>query len=413
MKNILVVVDSINQEDSSGSKCNVALLTNLVKAGYNVKVYHHSRKDIFIENVECVSIKVNKFYYLYIIGGFLRFIARNFKIETTPFIEKRLGFSLAFFSDVYDITKALKKDNTNPDLVLTLSKAASFRPHKALLAITKWHHKWLAYMHDPYPFHFYPVPYHFICSGHKQKEKFLLNIANTAAYSGFPSLLLKEWMGKFAPNFLQTGVVMPHQLVEIENKNFKTPDFFNTNSFSLLHAGALLGHRNPIGLFKGFLQFLEKNPTAKPEAQLILIGGNAENNEELFNKYVAHNQNIVVINHKLPFETVYQLQYLTAVNIILETKSDSSPFLPGKFPHCVAANKKMLVLGPKNSETMRLLGESYEYWAEVDDVELIACLIEKLYFQWKENPTNLLLNRSELLEYLGPINLKNTINALK
>ena len=36
---ILVVVDSINIEDSSGSKANVALIHNLVVAGYDVLVY--------------------------------------------------------------------------------------------------------------------------------------------------------------------------------------------------------------------------------------------------------------------------------------------------------------------------------------------------------------------------------------
>ena len=412
MKNILVVVDSINQEDSSGSKCNVALIINLVKAGYTVKVYHHSRKNIAIEGAECFKINVDKWNRVYIIGGFLRFLTRKFNLITTPFIEKKIGFSPAFLSDVHDFKKALKEDTFNPDLVITLSKAASFRPHKALLGIKKWHHKWLAYVHDPFPFHFYPKPYNFIVPSYKHKEQFLFDIANKAAFSGFPSLLLKEWMGKFAPNFLKTGVVIPHQLVEMDNKNTQLPDFFHPNKFSLLHAGTLLGERNPVGLIEGFFKFLEANPEAKTTSQLIMIGGTSENHLEVFEKYKNSGANLIAISKNLPFDTVYQLQYAVSVNIILEAKSDISPFLPGKFPHCVAANKKLLILGPAKSETRRLLGNDYEYWSEIDTIDSISKLIEKLYFEWQTNPNEMVLNKPELLDYLGVKNLKLVIDSI-
>ncbi len=412
MKRILVVVDSINQEDSSGSKCNVALIINLVKAGYQVKVYHHSRKNISIEGAECIMVSTNTFNLVYIIGGFLRFLTRKFNIVTTPFIEKRIGFSPAFLSDVYDFTKALKKETFHPDLVITLSKAASFRPHKALLNMKKWHHKWLAYVHDPFPFHFYPKPYDFIVPSFKHKEQFLFDIANKAAYSGFPSLLLKEWMGKFAPNFLKTGIIIPHQLVQMHESKQKLPDFFDPTSFSLLHAGSLLGERNPSGLIEGFFKFLASNPDAKKNTQLILIGSMSEKHDGVFETYKGYQNNLVTINKNLPFDTVYQLQYSVSVNIILEAKSDISPFLPGKFPHCVAANKKLLVLGPEKSETRRLMGSDYEYWSEIDDVNVISELIEKLYLKWKENSSEMLLNRPDLLEYLESNNLKSILDTL-
>lgn len=412
MKKILVVVDSINQEDSSGSKCNVAIIVNLVKAGYSVKVYHHSRKDIQIDGAECVKVKVDKFNYVYILGGFLRFLTAKFNIITTPFIEKKIGFSPAFLSDVHDFERALKKDSFQSDLIITLSKAASFRPHMALLRFKKWHYKWLAYVHDPFPFHFYPSPYDFVVPSYKHKENFLYDIANKAAYSGFPSLLLKNWMGKFAPNFLKTGVVIPHQLAEVNQEKKQLPDFFNPNKFSLLHAGSLLGERNPEGLLEGFFKFLESNSDAKNEAQLIFIGSVAEKHKYLFEKYKTNSENLVLINQNMSFETVYHLQNSVSVNIILEAKSEISPFLPGKFPHCVAANKKMLVLGPKISETRRLLGEDYEYWSEIDSADIISKLIGMLYQLWKTNPTAMQLNKPELLEYLGENNLRFVIDAI-
>ena len=146
--------------------------------------------------------------------------------------------------------------------------------------------------------------------------------------------------------------------------------------------------------------------------KLILIGSISENHSDVFEKHKNKADNILAINKNLPFETVYQLQYTVSVNIILEAKSDISPFLPGKFPHCVAANKKMLVLGPENSETRRLLGSDYDYWSEIDNVTLISKLIEKLYFEWKANPNEMVLNKPELLDYLGVNHLKKIIDKI-
>jgi hypothetical protein len=87
--------------------------------------------------------------------------------------------------------------------------------------------------------------------------------------------------------------------------------------------------------------------------------------------------------------------------------------LPAKFPHCVAANTAILSLAPYYSETKRLLGSDYAYWSEVDDVPRIAALLGELYLLWKQNPKQLLLNRSDLAEYLSVSYLKKTIENLE
>lgn len=75
-------------------------------------------------------------------------------------------------------------------------------------------------MHDPYPFHCYPKPYDWFEPGYKQKEEFFRKVSEKARYSGFPSQLLKEWMGGHFPNFLKTGVVIPHQNFDVNCKDF-------------------------------------------------------------------------------------------------------------------------------------------------------------------------------------------------
>lgn len=409
---ILVVTESINIEDSSGSKANVALIHNLVEAGFEVLVYHYTREDIHLKGVNCFSIPEIKYSFLYFLSRFQRVLQRNTNINASPFLEKLFGFSFTFFNDSNSIIKVLRKSTFQPDLILTLSKGASFRPHYAVLKLPQLHNKWMAYVHDPYPFHYYPRPYTWVEGGYQFKNDFFIEVSKKAKYSAFPSLLLKEWMGSFFSHFLETGVVIPHQNSNYHIQNHHLPNYFDATKFNLLHAGYLLSQRYPQGLLEGFKLFLEKNPEARKEARLFFLG-NAIDHAQLLEDYTISIPEIYVQNRNIPFDEVYFMQQKASVNIILEAKSEISPFLPGKFPHCVEANKVLLSLAPYYSEVRRLLGNDYEYWSEVDDVEKIAKLIEKLYRLWKQNPDNLLLNRNDLEEYLSVSYLQKVITNLK
>lgn len=461
---ILVVVDSININDSSGSKANVALIKNLTQAGFEVKVYHYTQKNIDLQGVVCVSIPEKKWSLLFVLSRLQRVFTRITGIHIHRFLEEVFGFSFTFFNDTDSIVSALKKENSfNPDLVLTLSKAASFRPHYAVLQLPNWHQKWMAYVHDPYPFHFYPRPYTWVEQGHRQKERFFQKVSEKAQYAAFPSLLLKDWIGSFFPEFLAKGLVIPHQLsknsgdemfnfhsefeecqsepteCQTESTECKTEpvecqtkpvecqsepvecqsepvedflSYFNSNSFTLLHAGNLLKQRNPLFLIQAFKLFLEKNPDAKETAQLVLVGPAGYHEKEI-EAEKTQNENMVFINKNVPFNKVQAMQQKASVTVILEAKSEISPFLPGKFPHCIEANKPILLLGPFYSETRRLLGHEYPYWAELDEVEKITEIIEILYQQWKQNPDDLILNRSDLYDYLSEDYLKKIIIGLQ
>lgn len=408
---ILVVVDSIDIEDSSGSKANVALINNLVKAGYEVTVYHFTRKEIKLSGAHCFSIQEIKFSPLYFMSRTQRIFQRYTKFNLAPFFEKHFGFSFTFFNDCQSILKALKKQNFQPDLILTLSKGASFRPHYTLLEMPLWHKKWMAYVHDPYPFYFYPKPYKWLEPSHQFKEAFFKEVSQKAKYSAFPSQLLLEWMGGYFPSFLTTGMLIPHQNAKIEIEEAELPSYFDSSKFNLLHAGNLLDARSPIGLIEGFKLFLERNPLAKEEVRLLLIGPSSCFSK-IIQDYQKEMSELIVKNENVNFDTVYQIQKQATVNVILEAKSDISPFLPGKFPHCVEANKMILSLAPFNCEVKRLLGKDYPYWAEIDDVESIATIVEEMYFIWKQNPEDLLLNRIDLEQYLSVEHLKETIDGL-
>ena len=412
MKKILVVVDSINIEDSSGSKANVALINNLYEAGFDILVYHYTRKEIELKAVKSFNIPEIKFSGFYFLSRLLRVINRNVKINFAPFFEKKFGFSFTFFNDSNSIIKALKKKSFQPDLILTLSKGASFRPHYAVLKLPHLHNKWIAYVHDPFPFHYYPRPYNWVESSYDKKELFFRKVSEKAKFSAFPSQLLKEWMSSYFPDFSKTGVIIPHQNAKYEVLNNAFPYYFDVSKFNLLHAGNLMKERSPEGLIEGFKVFLKYNPEAKKDVRLILLG-NAFDHTQVLENYKKNIPEMFVYNGNKPFDEVYHIQKNVSVNIILESKSEISPFLPAKFPHCIEANKTILSLAPYYSETRLLLGKDYTYWAEVDNIEKIALLIEQLYQLWKQNPENLLLNRNDLKEYVSVTHLKEVINNLK
>jgi glycosyltransferase involved in cell wall biosynthesis len=406
---ILIISESINVEDSSASKGRVALITNLYKAGFILKVLHYSYKEIQLPGIECELIKENKFSGYYLLSRLIRVFQRYSKNYINRTLERWLGFSFTHTNDTRSIAKAIQKaQDFQPDLIFTLSKGGSFRPHRAMLKLPELQSKWMAYIHDPYPFHFYPRPFNFVEQSYQHKEEFMRQITEKAKFLSFPSLLLKEWMESYFPAVADKSCVIPHQ-IKVDKTEQPIPDFFTENQFSLLHAGNLLQQRNPDFLIKGFLQFLANNPEAKTKAHLYFVGS-YKKQEHILNQY-RDIPNITVSDY-IEYKIVQTLEKKAAVNIILEAISEISPFLPGKFPNCVASDKPILVLGPYYSEVRRLLGKDYPYWSEANDVQSIENSITKLYQLWKQSPEQCQLNRQDLTHYCDEESLKKVINNL-
>ena len=409
---ILVVVDSINIDDSSGSKANVALIENLSAIGYPITVLHYTMKRIELDGVKCISIPEKKFNIIYVLSRLQRFIQRYLNVNLAKYLEPFFGFSFTFFNDINSIKTSIKKINASKfDLIITLSKGSSFRPHYAVNKFPDLYNKWLAYVHDPYPFSCYPPPYDWKEPGYKQKMAFFKNVSENAQNAAFPSLLLKDWMGNFFPNFNKTGIIIPHQNFEVQVTHFKKPVYFDDTKFNILHAGNLMKQRNPEGLLKGFNLFLENDPEAKKHARLLLLG-NASYHETLIEEYDNLIPELYIDLKNIPFNKVYWLQKNVSVNIILEANGAISPFLPGKFPHCVKANKPILHLGPKYSETKRLLGENYPYCSEINDEQSILRILQKLFDDWLIHRKTLVLNRPDLEAYLGKRHLKEQLELI-
>jgi len=412
-KKILVVAESIDIEDSSGSKANVALIKNLKSAGFEVLVYHYTRKEIILDSIPCIAIKENRKSLLFYLSRLQRKLQNAFNWNLAKYLEPRFGFSFTFLNDSKSISKSISSIiEFDPDLVLTLSKGASFRPHHALLGLPELHDKWMAYIHDPYPFHFYPKPYNWSEPGYQHKIHFFKEVAAKCQWAGYPSVMLAEWMEDHFEAFKNKRIIIPHQLNEERKLTVIFPSWFDHKKFNILHAGNLMKQRDPFPLISAFQNFLKNYPEAKAEARLSLVGSASYHLSDLREKEQEIEQ-LFVSSGYVAYDEVLRLQEQASVNIILESVAEVSPFLPGKFPHCIAARNPILHLGPKKSEVRRLLGTDYRYWTEANNVEKISSIIEKLYFSWKEDTNVLEMERDDLKRYLSVDYLEKQINNLK
>ncbi|TXE05842.1 glycosyltransferase family 4 protein [Gelidibacter salicanalis] len=413
-KRILIVAESINIDDSSGTKGRVALIKSLAKAGYALTVLHFTQKEIQLEGIECLAINERKNNFIYLLSRVHRLLNRWFKIDIGDAIDKMFGFSFGFFNDAKSIEDAVDKYNHNEyDMIWTLSKGNSYRSHKAVLELPQWHTKWYAYVHDPFPQQLYPRPYNYVPHGYRQQRLFFMEVTKKAKRIIFPSQLLKEWMQSYYGSIEGKSLIIPHQITtSIENVDAKFPDYFKVEKFNILHAGNLLDLRDPKPIVEAYALFLEQHPEAIETSSLIFLGKPSQ-----YDAYFIKQKNSLpsLYNSEdyVAFNAVYAMQQVASVNVILEAKSEISPFLPGKFPHCVAANRPIIYIGPYYSETKRLLGKEYPYQFDFNEIEEIAKAMISLYQTWMSDPKNLFLNRPDLSDFCTYIHLKSVLNNEK
>ena len=387
MYNILILIESINPDDSSGIKGRLALINNLIKIGHQVKVIYLDENYTNDENFEAEVIGRFPSSIYFWLSKFNTF-AKKFGIRLNKWVEPQLGFSFSHYEDVDRFKKTLARDKPeNYDIVFTLSKAASFRSHKAILESPKWQRKWYAYVHDPYPMHAYPRPYDWVEPGHHKKRNFFLGVCDKAYKLVYPSLLLAEWMESYYHNSEHKRLIIPHQIDKTVNIA-EINEYFSKSTFTILHAGSLMSARKPYALVNAFLKLKQEFPELKNNSNLLFVGSKSCFHD-YFVKVSQQHPELIYTSEAIPFSEVLRLQMDASVNVILEAKGPVSPFLPGKFSHCVMAKRPILLLGPYYSEAKRLLnGDEYPYWSEIDDKDSIFRVLKTIYMSWKTGTTN-------------------------
>jgi hypothetical protein len=157
------------------------------------------------------------------------------------------------------------------------------------------------------------------------------------------------------------------------------------NGFVLLHAGTLLGPRQPWSLLEAFRRFLAAGPGRTGRAELKFVGA-VNRNLKSDPRWAEAMQipGVRIFDQRVPYAQSLELLRQASVGIILESESGESPFFPAKLTDCLACRRPVLALSPSESVVSDLLGRDYPYRCGPTDVAGIGSALEHLWGLWRE-----------------------------
>lgn len=382
MKEILVVCEDLRVNNTSAGIGRSKLIYALHAAGFKVKVITQNNFDYAItwlpESVSC-----RKFDIPFKKNSLLKRIP---KVKAIP--TYFTGFSQNF-RQIVDLYKVeIKKEllTNKYDLIYAFGSGGVFAPHFALAELDL-QIPFYVNIHDPYPVHLYPEPYK------KKKtwinsllEKKFINILFKAKGISFPSQLLMEDMAKTFSVIKDKGFVVPHIGTKVNHlpEELKEIDFIlDFSKINILHAGTLLGPRNPKFLLQAIVELNLEVPEFLDKVCFTLIGNvNKELTDVVDTSTIS---NVRFVDERISYKKSLWLTNQATASLVIEAISDFSPFLPGKVADIAYAEKPIIALSPKKSEVRRLLGNDYPYQSELNDVQTIKMILLKFFEDHKSD----------------------------
>ena len=317
---------------------------------------------------------------------------KNF-IQKIPKIRAIHSYIFGYNVESKNIIKAWEKeitrvlDETKFDYIFVLGSGMSFYPHFAMLSI-KTNVPFIVNIHDPFPIHTYPFPY--------RKEKSILSfvaekkfnkVLNKAHKITLPSENLLQSLIPFYSVLKQKGVVIPHIGTSIQNLPSLECDEniqLDATKINIIHAGSLLGPRNPEFLFKAIYNLYEKDKNSLDNLHFTFIGKVAREHKNIVIEE-KYKKNISFLDQRISYKKSLELIKQSDAVFVIEAISKFSPFMPGKLADIFYYKKPIIALCPKISETMNILTSDYPYYSELNDVEAITVILQQLINDLKNN----------------------------
>jgi hypothetical protein len=405
MKTILVITESLRINETSSGIVSSTLIKLLHQSGYELTVITENSfdypitwlpKEVLIKKFEIPKIKKN----------FIDYIP---KIKAIPVYLS--GFSKSFKNkkECYKIEIEKELSRHQYDSIYALSTGNSFVPHFAL-AEMNLSIPFYVNIHDPFPMHLYPVPY--------QKRKDWLNsilekkfskVLKKAKAISFPSKQLMDDMAKAFPIITQKGFVLPHIGTSLENLPTENTDdiVLDKSKINLLHAGTLLGPRNPKYLLQAISELNQENEDFAQKVAFTFIG---KVNKALTDVISREDlKNVTFLTTRMSYKKSLQLIEQADASFVIEAIADFSPFLPGKVADIAFAEKPIIGLSPKKSEVRRLLGDNYPYQTELNNVVQIKNILLKFYYDC----INSEIDKTIILNLKNYVSIKHNSEIIK
>jgi glycosyltransferase involved in cell wall biosynthesis len=405
---ILLVVEDLRINTTSAGICNSNIIASLLKFNHNINcVYDYAESNSFpwLKNSLIKFTKINEPKITLLEKLVLKFPKINSIYAYTT------GFNATQSQKINTWKKSIEQNLTNNsyDFILLLGAGNSMLNYFAMSNI-KTKIPYVVNYHDPYPGNQYPKPYQEKNSWVlKLKAKQSNRVINNAFKVSFPSQRLYEWMLQYHHNLKKKSIILPHPNGELQNLPSKPEDDtinLDTKKFNIIHAGSLLGHRNPVYLINAFKRFIESDIEKKEMTMLSIVGKIAKNNELL--KISQLTDKIKVISERISYKKSKLLFEQANVLLIIESKAEDSPFMPGKLTDYIAANKTIMALTPQKSEVSRILGYNYPFISDIDNEDKIVSIFNSLWELWKNDKLNDNQNIA-LIDYVSASNFNSQL----
>lgn len=272
------------------------------------------------------------------------------------------------------------------DLIYLLASGNSFIPYY-IFPSSEINIPYIANIHDPYPMHAYPEPYkHKTSIVYKKQQRIFNKVLEGAHKITFPSKYLLEHMATFFPVIKQKGIVIPHIGISLTNLQGGENDGKVTlplNKINIIHAGNLLGPRNPQYLIQAISELNSENKEFENEVLFTFFGTFNKEHKLLIQK--TNISNIIFNETRVSYKKSTELMAQADANLVIEAISDFSPFLPGKVADIGYSGKPIIALTPQKSEVNRVLGNNYPYTSTLDNVKQIKNILLNFYYNYKAN----------------------------
>lgn len=385
MKNILVVCESLRINGTSSGIVSSTFITLLNESGYSLKVISPDDFDYPITWLPN-EVTVRKFKIS---------LAKTTVFDTIPKVKALpsylTGFSKGFRNTVNHYKKEIEVELSlhTYDAIYALGSGSAFAPHFAL-AEMKLDIPYYVNIHDPFPMHVYPEPYKksktWVNALLEKKFAFVLQAAKGIS---FPSQLLMEGMSETFPIIKEKGFVIPHigaALTSLPSEHGDDALALNASKITILHAGTLLGPRNPAYLLKAIGELNVECPEIMEQVVFTFVGKVNKALTEVVNS--SKISNVTFLTSRFSYQKSLELINQAQALFVIEAISTFSPFLPGKIADIAYAVKPIISLSPKNSEVRRLLGSNYPYQTELDNVKEMKQILLQFITDFKSDTVN-------------------------
>lgn len=410
IKKILVLNENFEVNEASSGIVN-SHFVNCLSQNHEVTCLHQTRnfdEVPWIDNVKLVKVEIDDMY------TYEKYVKLVPKVRALP--SYLTGFSFLEQRKIKSWERAIKNilQHEEFDLIYVLGAGIEFVQHFAMLRIETII-PWIVHIHDPFPMSHYPMPYkkeeNMI---YRRKADAMERVFQKADAISFPSLRLKEWMEQFHPVIADKYLIVPHLDSRLQNLPTAEEDklvHLDQDKFNLLHIGSLLGPRDPYALLEAFILFISEDDEKKEKARLHIVGKVTREHQDLKKKSDVYGENVNVITKRVSYVHSVALQREADVLVLLEAAVKESPFMPGKLTDYIMAEKPILALTSRYSETARLLGDNYPYRTESDNVEEIYQMLNTLWDAYKNDTVS--YPSAGLKSYVSCKTLEKTLKKWK